>query len=226
MIRTGVVVEVGDGVARVRPDSSPNVISGWLTVPRHAAGVKVGDPVSFAFDTKGGGVLGVLDGAGAGGGVTLQQVQQLIAQARVDTLMAENPVGHLRMETMNVNPATFLGFGTWVAWGVGRVPVSVAASGTFNTVEKTGGAETHTVTTAEMPSHRHGFVHSGSDVIPGTYFQMGRGAGNYPNPAYMGLSREIHPYTEVTILPEYVGGGSAHNNLQPYITCYMWKRAA
>ena len=23
---------------------------------------------------------------------------------------------------------------------------------------------------------------------------------------------------------ESAGGGNAHNNLQPYITCYMWKR--
>jgi len=219
MIRTGVVVEVGDGVARVRPDSSPNVISGWLTVPRHAAGVKIGDPVSFAFDTKGGGILGVLDGAGAGGGVTLQQVQQMIAEARLDALMAENPVGHIRMETMNVNPATFLGFGTWVAWGQGRVPVSVAGSGTFNAVETIGGVETH----------RHPLGHEGHAKVISTGGVL---YGRYVGAPYAYNHTTNLPQADVpasgTISWGYELGGITEvgSTLQPYITCYMWKRTA
>ncbi len=52
------------------------------------------------------------------------------------------PVGHILMSSNSANPSTYLGFGTWVAWGSGRVPVGVNSSDTdFSTVEKTGGAK-------------------------------------------------------------------------------------
>lgn len=100
--------------------------------------------------------------------------------------------------------------GTWVAWGVGRALVGVDTSQTeFNTVEKTGGVKTHTLTIAEMPSHSHRMYTpvyaNGSHDTFNTY-------------AYTGSS-----YYNTT---EAVGGGQAHNNLQPYITAYQWKRTA
>jgi len=118
------------------------------------------------------------------------------------------PVGAILMSANNVNPGTHLQGTTWVAWGSGRVPVGINTADTdFNTVEKTGGAKTHTLTIAEMPSHNHTYEWPRHDA---------RGAGGYtgytinnPNP------------TKATI---NTGGGGAHNNLQPYITCYMWKR--
>lgn len=78
-----------------------------------------------------------------------------------ELLKVENPVGHIRMETTNVNPATYLGFGTWQYWGQGRVPVGVDASDNdFNTVEKTGGEKKHTMTLAELVDHTHVLVGS------------------------------------------------------------------
>lgn len=68
-------------------------------------------------------------------------------------------VGKLIFDTKNVNPATYLGFGTWQLWGSGRVPVGVDTSQTeFNTVEKTGGEKTHKLTVAELASHTHTFT--------------------------------------------------------------------
>lgn len=78
-----------------------------------------------------------------------------------ELLKAENPVGHIRMETANVNPATYLGFGTWQYWGQGRVPVGVDANDSdFNAVEKTGGEKEHTMTLAELVDHTHVLVGS------------------------------------------------------------------
>lgn len=100
--------------------------------------------------------------------------------------------------------------GTWQAWGAGRVPVGVDTSQTeFNTVGKTGGEKTHTLTVDEMPKHHHAMcsvdTSGGSQgKRNGTYYQGGWW-GNYENT------------TES-------GGDGAHNNLQPYITCYMYKR--
>ena len=75
------------------------------------------------------------------------------------------PIGSIYMSTSGSNPSSFLG-GTWVAWGSGRVPVGVnTADANFNTVEKTGGESSHTLTVAEMPSHSHTF--NGSTVTSG-----------------------------------------------------------
>lgn len=71
-------------------------------------------------------------------------------------LLEMHPVGDLVFNTSGTNPGSYLG-GTWVAWGSGRVPVGVdAGQAEFNTVEETGGAKTHTLTTSEMPNHSHG----------------------------------------------------------------------
>ena len=65
------------------------------------------------------------------------------------------PVGSIYFSVKNENPSSKFG-GTWVAWGSGRVPVGVNSSdGNFNSVEKTGGASTVTLTTAQIPKHTH-----------------------------------------------------------------------
>lgn len=82
-------------------------------------------------------------------------------------LQALHPVGSIYINATNsTNPGTLLGFGTWTAFGAGRVPVGFNASNTlFDTAEETGGSydaivvsHTHTGTTGnESQSHTHGF---------------------------------------------------------------------
>ncbi len=125
------------------------------------------------------------------------------------------PVGSIYMSVNNTNPSTFFG-GTWEAWGTGRVPVGVDTNDTdFATVEKTGGEKTHTLTESEMPKHSHG--------LP-TF---------YSNPAKENITLADSAFNADKASDSNVsnggqvisaGGGQAHNNLQPYITCYMWKR--
>ena len=113
------------------------------------------------------------------------------------------------MTTVNTNPGTYLP-GTWVAWGSGRVPVGVDTSQTeFNTVEKTGGEKKHQLTVNEMPSHQHGVGIFGDAGGPFGYNIQTLSIGSQQN-----------------VTTEAKGGDQAHNNLQPYITCYMWKRTA
>lgn len=121
------------------------------------------------------------------------------------------PVGSVYMSVNNVSPQVFLG-GTWVAFGAGRTLVGVDTSQTeFNAVEKTGGEVTHTLTVDEMPVHHHSF-------IP---YQGASGGGTWGWSASQG-----QPPSAVYNQTKDTGGGLAHNNLQPYITCYMWKRTA
>src|SRR3990167_3473909 len=56
------------------------------------------------------------------------------------------PVGALYISTLSTNPNTLLGFGTWAAFGAGKVLVSLdSADADFDTVEETGGAKTTTI---------------------------------------------------------------------------------
>ena len=72
-------------------------------------------------------------------------------------LNAIYPVGSVYTNaTDSTNPSTLLGFGTWVAFGAGKVPVGIDSGDTdFDTAEETGGSKTHTLTTSEIPAHTH-----------------------------------------------------------------------
>ena len=122
------------------------------------------------------------------------------------------PIGSIYLSTVPTNPATLFGFGTWKTWGAGRVPVGVNTSDTaFNTVEKTGGEKTHKLTVAEMPSHQHNL-----SIVGG-----GSKKASAVNWTTVDNSRKY-----ASDMIEATGGNGAHNNLQPYVTCYMWKRTA
>lgn len=121
------------------------------------------------------------------------------------------PVGSIYISVNNTNPSTYFG-GTWEAFGTGRCLVGVDTSQSeFNTVMKTGGEKKHTLTVNEMPSHSHTLKYSDFDTAFG---------GNYLT------SGKKSSYRTSTVSINDTGGGSPHNNLQPYITVYMWKRTA
>lgn len=124
------------------------------------------------------------------------------------------PVGSIYMSTTmsTVSQVQSAFGGSWVSWGSGRVPVGVNTSdSSFNTVEKTGGEKTHTLTVSEMPAHTHSLV-----VPPRYSWEYGSGGAMYGQNS--STSAENPQNTGST------GGDGAHNNLQPYITCYMYKR--
>lgn len=156
------------------------------------------------------------------------------------------PVGSIYMSANNVSPQTFLG-GTWVAWGAGRVPVGVSSSDTdFNTAEKTGGEKTHRLSVDEMPWHDHSGTNStvetetiytrptGGALLPlgiRTYtvkYDVNEQTQEYMVSPAGGQTLDVENGTVINsqygVCPN--GLGVAHNNLQPYITCYMWKRTA
>ena len=68
------------------------------------------------------------------------------------------PVGAVFIAVVSTNPGTLLGYGTWSAFGAGRVLVGLDAGQTeFDTVEETGGSKTVTLTAAQsgLPQHTH-----------------------------------------------------------------------
>ena len=132
----------------------------------------------------------------------------------IATLNMLYPVGSIYINaSVATNPGTLLGFGTWVAFGTGRTMVGIDAAQTeFDTAEETGGAKTHTLTVSEIPAHTHNLGSKDSTA----------GDGGAYNEEFIEDPADTSNGPNVT--SSSTGGGSAHNNLQPYIVVYMWKR--
>jgi hypothetical protein len=139
------------------------------------------------------------------------------------------PVGSIYTNATNsTNPATLLGFGTWTAFGAGRVMVGFdSGNALFDTAEETGGSadaitvsHTHTATVTD-PGHIHG---------SGGFFG---GAGSQPSPGTGGTTCVGGPAiaipsatTGITVSNSTEGSSGTNANYQPYITVYIWKRTA
>ena len=137
------------------------------------------------------------------------------------------PVGSVFISVVSTNPGTLLGYGTWSAFGAGRVLVGIDAGQTeFDTVEETGGAKTHTLTEAEMPSHTH-IQDAHSHVENNNSATTGGLAGWAARDTSTNTSVATgYSTANTTATNQNTGGDGAHNNLQPYIVVYMWKRTA
>ena len=144
----------------------------------------------------------------------------LSAGSGLITLAEVYPVGSIYINAaVATNPGTLLGFGTWVAFGAGRVMVGIDASQTeFDTLGEESGSKTHQLTEAELPSHFH-LSGYGADATPrhGTTGSLSSVRIDNDGNAFNSTSA-AHTSS--------VGSGTAHNNLQPYIVVYMWRRTA
>lgn len=153
------------------------------------------------------------------------------AFVRGELLSSVYPVGSLYLNATNsTNPATLLGFGTWAAFGAGRMPVGFnAADPLFDSAEETGGSKdaivvshTHTATTAITdPGHSHDIVMSSSvntsNITPSKLSTTENQTGTTES-AVTGI-------TAATTVNS-TGSSGTNANLPPYITVYMWKRTA
>jgi hypothetical protein len=142
-------------------------------------------------------------------------------------LAALYPVGSIYTNaSSSTNPATLLGFGTWTAFGAGRVMVGFdSGNALFDTAEETGGSadaitvsHTHTATsTVTDPTHAHNYRYDSGVVQSGS----GRnGTGGSSSLATDAASTGITVSTSIAS----TGSSGTNANYQPYITVYMWKR--
>jgi microcystin-dependent protein len=217
-------------------------------------------------------------------------ISTIIDEIKLDVKEMIYPVGSLYFNANDgTNPSTLLGFGNWEKFGKGKVPVGHDPDDTdFYTAEETGGAKTHTLTEAEIPSHSHdsgslsnnstgAHTHTFSDTSSSSGYHSHSGSTNTTGNHYHKVTRPYanndgpyrssddyddanrvntsaagdhshslsinsngsHNHTvsgntstrgnhSHTISGSTANAGSdnTHNNLQPYITVYMWKRIA
>lgn len=198
-----------------------NVVSQLADVP-----VQTGDELKAKFDEAGTSIKNYLNNTLTTETEQLVATEKTTLQGLITALgtqirseisagvQARYPVGKIIMDTANINPATYLGFGTWELWGQGRVPVGVDTSDTdFDTVEETGGEKEHTLTIDEIPSHNH-------------KTNIGVALSPESSGYRIGESGVVRANDNIERDSQNTGGNQPHSILQPYITCYMWKRIA
>ena len=163
----------------------------------------------------------------AKGGTGVGTIANLAAALRVEMGKLTYPVGSIYVNAnVSTDPSTLLGFGTWEAFGAGRVMVGFdAGNALFDTVRETGGSadaivvsHTHTATsTVTDPGHSHTFA--------GAQNPGGSGADRNGVAVTKTTDSAVTGITVATSIST-VGSSGTNANYQPYITVYTWRRTA
>ena len=156
-------------------------------------------------------------------------VKSAIEAAVKTALLSAHPVGSIYCSVESTDPATLFG-GTWE-----RIKDRfILAAGEAYAAGSTGGEATHTLTTAEMPTHSHrirlntessgGYLPTGGkpNAIKTGETPLSSGASN-------GTFTDRSQSGDIGFASDFIyseGGSSAHNNMPPYITAYCWRRTA
>lgn len=142
------------------------------------------------------------------------------------------PVGSIYMSMNATNPATLFGVGTWARISQGRMLLG-ADDSTYE-AGATGGEADHTLSVDEMPVHSHGISNSGKH----THYFYGSNNNNGQFTEGDGIDTEGNSHFthnerfltssagDHTHTIDNAGGGAAHNNMPPYLVCYIWQRTA
>ena len=171
--------------------------------------------------------------AAAGSNTTQLSTTAFVTSALVDyntvvnsLLQALYPVGTIYTNaTDGTNPATLVGFGTWTAFGTGKVLVAIdSGNALMDAAGEVGGSadavvvsHTHTATVTD-PGHVH----------PGVY-QPGGGAAldDFNGSETYSMSANTgSAFTGVTVANSTEGVSGTDANYQPFITVYYWQRTA
>lgn len=134
-------------------------------------------------------------------------------------LQGAYPVGSVYMNaSASTNPAVLLGFGTWTAFGAGRVLVGVGQGTDANGFQQTfanaatGGEYRHTQVEAELAAHQHTTFANQTDAADSGELSIAVRLSN--------TSGSRNGLTSI------VGSSTPMQWMQPYIAVYMWVRTA
>ena len=133
------------------------------------------------------------------------------------------PIGSIYMSVNNMNPENLFG-GLWERIGQGRTIVGEGTWTDSNNETKTfsngatGGEYSHTLTRNEIPKHYHPYT-----TAPHGWAERDTSASQIISPS-SGSSKSVKKNTDY----QYTDGDTdkPHNNIQPYLVVYMWKRVS
>ena len=192
-------------------DRTNGTYNGFLNFPLEGHGITFNNGYGLGYKIYEHGSSGDLRIEKMSGGVPTGQFVYLNGGSSGRILTTKDcpyPVGGMYFSSSATNPATIWQGTTWKRI-IGKVVVGVdEGQGEFNIVNKEGGSKTHTLTVNEIPPHPHKVRRSNN---PGS-----GGLGT------VGGIDSPDSWNETTS----AGGGQAHNNLQPYVTKYIWERTA
>lgn len=146
---------------------------------------------------------------------TKEELTVLINTTINNTVNSIYPVGSIYTSLTNTNPGTFLK-GTWEQFAQGRTLIGEGTgndgtnSQTFK-INSTGGEYKHKLTVDEMPSHTHKLQFRGGQNVQ-------------PNDPYADDKPMLQGSSAYGTNVDNAGGDGSHNNVQPYVTVYFWKR--
>jgi hypothetical protein len=128
-----------------------------------------------------------------GSGLTAEEILEMVY-----------PVGSVYISASATSPASFMG-GTWEQ----LKDRFLVGAGSAYANGATGGEATHTLTEAEMPSHRH------------LIYMTHDGTTEYWGPEVVRQQSTVQ-----SSISGYTGGDQPHNNMPPYLAVNLWKRSA
>jgi len=166
--------------------------------------------------------------ASSGDSTTKLATTAFVSSALSTGIAAAYPVGSIYINaSVATNPGTLLGFGTWTAFGAGKVLIGLDSSDAlFSTAGNSSGSKdsivvshTHTATSSVTdPGHLHSLGRSRESGNDG-----GFGAGST---SVFGNTGSASTGISVSTSISSTGSSGTNANLQPYIVVYMWKRTA
>lgn len=111
--------------------------------------------------------------------------------------------------------AAVYGYGTWERYGTDRVTVGAGGDYAAGSV---GGEKEHTLTVDEMPKHNH----------KSNNYTNGYAQSTIEKDKYITLLDYIHGAGTESLFASVSdsGGSQPHNNMQPYIAPYRYRRIA
>lgn len=152
--------------------------------------------------------------------VTMDILQQALASKQ------GYAVGDIYITTSSVDPSTRFGYGTWEKFAQGLTLVGQSDNGAdpnwTRSVNSVFGSYLHKLTIDETPLHNH-------SMNPNSLYVTEDFPDNAPITRLVGARDTSALFNASSILEDYItyaGGDQPHNNVQPSIVVYMWRRTA